>query len=51
MAILIEMRSLKFVETNKVKLTPIINPKYTTFLAFNFPYDLLARSVIKKAIG
>ena len=47
----IEIISLKFVETNKVKITPIIKPKYTIFLACIFPKDLLERSVIKKAIG
>ena len=41
----------KFVENKIVKVIPILNPRYTIFLAFIFPYDLLARSVIKNAIG
>ena len=30
---------------------PIKKPKYTIFFAISFPKDLLARSVIKNAIG
>ena len=36
-AILIEIISVKFVEKNIVNKIPIIKPKYTTFLATNFP--------------
>ena len=46
-----EIKSEKFVEKNNVKEIPIIKPIYTIFLATNFPYDLFARSVIKKATG
>ena len=41
----------KIAEKNNVKPIPITNPKYTIFLAAIFPYDLFAKSVIKKAIG
>ena len=50
-AILTDIKSSKFVEKNSVKLIPITNPKYTIFLAAILPYDLFAKSVIKKAIG
>ena len=50
-AILIEIKSEKFVETNKVKKTPIKKPIYTILLATIFPYALFARSVIKNVIG
>ena len=36
-AILIDIRSVKFVEKNNVKIIPIIKPIYTIFLATNFP--------------
>ena len=41
----------KLVENSRVNKTPIVKPMYTIFLATNFPKDLFARSVIKKAIG
>ena len=41
----------KSVENNNVNIIPIKKPKYTICLANNFPYDLFAKSVIKKAIG
>ena len=50
-AILTEIKSAKSVENNNVNIIPIKNPKYTICLANNFPYDLFAKSVIKKAIG
>ena len=50
-AILIDIRSAKSVENIKVKIIPMKKPKYTICLANNFPYDLFAKSVIKKAIG
>ncbi len=50
-AILIEIKSEKFVEKNKVKDNPKMKPKYTIFLALIFPYLLLDRSVIKKVTG
>ena len=50
-AILIEIRSEKFVEKKSVISTPKINTTYTTFLAVSFPKLLLDRSVIKKVIG
>ena len=37
MAILNEIKSEKFVENNRVKQIPIINPIYTIFLATSFP--------------
>ena len=50
-AILIDIKSAKSVENNNVNIIPIKKPKYTICLANNFPYDLFAKSVIKKAIG
>ena len=50
-AILTEIKSAKSVENNNVNIIPIKNPKYTICLANNFPYDLFAKSVIRKAIG
>ena len=50
-AILIEIKSAKSVENRSVNIIPIKKPKYTTCLANNLPYDLFAKSVIKKAIG
>ena len=50
-AILTEIKSVKLVENKSVIAIPIIKPIYTIFLATNFPYDLLAKSVIKNAIG
>ena len=50
-AILIEIKSEKFVETNKVKKTPMKKPMYTIFLATIFPYARFAKSVIKNVIG
>ena len=50
-AILTEIKSAKSVENNNVNIIPIKKPKYTICLANNFPYDLFAKSVIKKAIG
>ena len=47
-AILIDIKSSKLVEKNNVKLIPIINPKYTIFRAAILPYDLFAKSVIKR---
>ena len=35
----------------KVNIIPIKKPKYTILRAKIFPYDLFARSVIKKAMG
>ena len=51
MAILIEIKSEKFVEINKVKKIPTKKPIYTIFLATIFPYARLAKSVIKNVIG
>ena len=50
-AILIEIKSEKFVEKKSVNEIPIKKPKYTIFFAISFPKDLFARSVIKNAIG
>jgi len=36
-AILIEIVSEKLVDTNNVKITPIVKPTYTIFLATNLP--------------
>jgi len=41
----------KILKNNNVNIIPIKKPKYTICLANNFPYDLFAKSVIKKAIG
>ena len=51
MAILTEIKSEKFVETNKVRQIPIKKPTYTIFIATSFPYALFAKSVIRKVIG
>ena len=50
-AILIEIKSVKFVENKIVNKIPITKPIYTTFLAIIFPYDRFAKSVIKNATG
>ena len=50
-AILIDIISLKFVETNNVKIIPIKNPIRTTYREIFFPKALFAKSVIKKVIG
>ena len=51
MAILTDIKSEKFVETNKVKQMPTKKPTYTIFLATSFPYALFAKSVIRKVTG
>ena len=40
-----------FVEKKSVNTIPITKPTYTILLATTLPYDLLAKSVIKNAIG
>ena len=50
-AILTEIKSVKFVEKKSVNTIPITNPIYTILLATILPYDLLAKSVIRNAIG
>ena len=50
-AILIEITSVKFVETNNVNIIPTKKPRYTIFLAIYLPKALFAKSVIKKVIG
>ncbi len=50
-AILIEIKSEKFVEKKSVNEIPIKKPNYTIFFVTSFPKDLFARSVIKKAKG
>ena len=50
-AILIDIKSEKFVERKRVKETPTIKPRYTIFRATFFPKLLFDRSVIKKVMG
>ena len=50
-AILTEIKSVKFVEKKSVNTMPVTKPTYTILLATTLPYALLAKSVIKNAIG
>ena len=45
-AILIEIKSTKFVEKKSVKNTPRAKPMYTIFLAVSFPYFLFDKSEV-----
>ena len=49
-AILIDIKSEKFVETNKVKQI-IVKTYVYYFSSYYFPYALFAKSVIRNVIG